>query len=62
GGVEKQRQQQTGYHTPPLPCPIALQGVAKPYRARGLKREGVEKEIKSTGKYPPLSGGEDTRD
>jgi hypothetical protein len=39
-----------------------LQGVAKPYRARGLKREGVEKEIKSTGKYPPLSGGEDTRD
>jgi len=38
-----------------------LQGVAKPYRARGLKREGVEKEIKSTGKYPPLSGGEDAR-
>ncbi len=27
GGVEKHRQQQTGYHTLPLPCPVALRGV-----------------------------------
>ena len=34
GGVEKQRQQQTGYHTPPLPCPAALRGATKQHREK----------------------------
>ena len=55
-GLKNSDNNKPGITLLPLPCPIALQGVAKPYRARGLKREGVEKEIKSTGKIPAFIG------
>ena len=42
GGVEKHRQQQTGYHTLPPPCPVTLRGVAQPYRGGVRKTERLK--------------------
>ena len=46
----------------PLPLCFRREYRGSAHRARGLKREGLRKKSKARGKYPPLSGGEDTRD
>ena len=61
GGVEKHRQQQTGYHTLPPPCPVTLRGVAQPYRGGVRRTEGLknicnkENVSRQQGNYPPFS-------